>query len=482
MSNWSIARRSTVWFGGLLMVLLLGLVGSSYLMLERYMASQLDEEVEDLGLAASGQLVGATREEAASVLELLVEEGRDLGIGFVLQRGDGELRSGRDELALGRPADVEARVWRSGSFAVENGGTLLLGIDGETRMEELSTLPRSMGLIAAVFAAIAAVASWWFGRRMAAMLGDVADAVDPGGAHPPRGAPREIARLVDAINHGFSQAEAAQSRSKLLISGAAHALRSPIQALLSQAQSTLRKERSVARYRDTLEGQELELTEFARSVDNLVALCAAGDHPPAPEAFDLMGELRLRLQPDEDRAARVGVELVLGGPDSLLVEAEREALVLAVRNIVSNALSVSAPRQRVDVRGESDGERVEITVDDEGPGVPLDDRERVFEAMRRGSNAGRSVDARARYGLGLALVRRAMDDHEGRAWIEESPAGGARARLSFPSIAPSAVHAEAQATIADPGAQPRAGPPPALTGAELLSAAWEHGCRRPESG
>ncbi|MEL6427603.1 MAG: HAMP domain-containing sensor histidine kinase [Planctomycetota bacterium] len=436
MSGWSIARRSTVWFGGLLLVLLLGLVGSSYLMLERYMASQLDEEVEDLGLAATSQLVDASRSEAAAVLELLVEKGRDLGIGFVLRRADGEIRSGRAELALDRPAEVEARVWRSGSFPLQNGGTLLLGIDGKTRMEELSTLPRSMGLIAAVFAAVAAVASWWFGRRMAAMLAHVADDVDPGGARPPQGAPREIARLVDAINDGFSRAEEAQSRSKLLISGAAHALRSPIQALLSQAQSTLRKERSVDRYRDTLEGQEHELTEFARSVDNLVALCAAGDHAHASEAFDLMGELRLRLQPDEDRAKRGGVELSVEGPDSLLVEAERESVVLAVRNLISNALSVSASGQRVELRVEHVDGRVEVSVDDAGPGVPSEDRDRVFEAMRRGSNAGRSGDSRARYGLGLALVRRAMDDHRGRAWIEDSASGGARVRLSFPAVAP----------------------------------------------
>ncbi|MEL6906803.1 MAG: HAMP domain-containing sensor histidine kinase [Planctomycetota bacterium] len=246
----------------------------------------------------------------------------------------------------------------------------------------------------------------------------------------------EIARLVDAINDGFSRAEEAQSRSKLLISGAAHALRSPIQALLSQAQSTLRKERSVDRYRDTLEGQEHELTEFARSVDNLVALCAAGDHAHASEAFDLMGELRLRLQPDEDRAKRGGVELSVEGPDSLLVEAERESVVLAVRNLISNALSVSASGQRVELRVEHVDGRVEVSVDDAGPGVPSEDRDRVFEAMRRGSNAGRSGDSRARYGLGLALVRRAMDDHRGRAWIEDSASGGARVRLSFPAVAP----------------------------------------------
>lgn len=434
MNRWSLARRASLWFGGLLMVILLGLVACSYLVISSYSRGQLDDEVEELGRAAAEQISGASFGEARAVLEVLVKEGYDLGMGFVLQRDGEELLAGRSELALSRPDDVEPHGWRRGTVPLEDGGTLLIGIDGAARVSELDDLPGIMALIAAGLVLIAATAGWLFGRRMSTLLAEVASAVDPAGASTPRRAPQEIYDLVEAINAGFDRAEEMQSRSKLLIAGAAHALRSPIQALLSQAQSTLRKDRELDRYRSTLEGQEQELIEFARSVDNLVALCAGGGGEPTSESFDLMSELRLRLQPDADRASRASVQLELDGPESLLVEAERESLVLAVRNLVSNALSVSRDGQRVLVRIEAGPDRVDVSVDDDGPGIPEADREIVFEPMRRGSGFDQVGGGRARFGLGLALVRRAMDDHGGRAWIEEGPRGGTRARLAFPTV------------------------------------------------
>ena len=434
MKEWSLARRAALWFGGLLLVLLLSLVGCAYLMLSGYMSENLDDEVEELGAAAASQLMGASQAEAQSLLDVLVAEGHDLGLGFVLRREDGEVLAGRSAMALARPHDVEVRAWRQGVVPVADGSTLYVGIDGALRAKGIKELPGTMALAATLVAGIAALAAWLFGRRMASLLAQVAAAVDPTGAPKPRGAPREIAQLVDAINAGFSRAEEAQSRSKLLIVGAAHALRSPIQALLSQAQSTLRKERDPERYRQTLQDQEHELTEFGRSVDNLVALCAESGGPCAAESFDLMAELQLRLQPDMDRARRAQVELRLTGPTSLWVEAERESLVLAVRNLVSNALSVSLAGQCVAVDVQLRDEWVRILVDDQGPGIPEAERELVFEPMRRSSATRPEARGRVRYGLGLALVRRAMDDHGGRAWIESSPEGGARALLEFRAL------------------------------------------------
>lgn len=434
MSTWSIARRAAIWFGGLLLTLLLGLVLSAYLMVSVYVSAELDEEVQDLGQAAASQLVGASDSQAESILELLIKEGNDLGMGFILEREGGELRAGRSELVLERPEHLAESAWRNGAIPIPDGSTLLIGIDGTSRGDKLDRIAKTLGWVSLCFAGIAGIAGWLFGRRMSAMLSQVAQAVDPTGAPTPRGAPQEISALVDAINSGFAQANEAQSRSKLLIVGAAHALRSPIQALLTQAQSTLRKERDGERYREVLESQEHELIEFGRSVDNLVAFCADTGEDHVSEAFDLMAELELRLQPDMDRARRSGTELSFDGPTSLLVEAERESLILAARNLVSNALSVSGSGHQVHVRVQREGKRVLILVDDQGPGIPEDEREIVFEPMRRASSTPHEAHGRARYGLGLALVRRAMADHGGRAWIESSPAGGARACLEFEAI------------------------------------------------
>jgi signal transduction histidine kinase len=69
-------------------------------------------------------------------------------------------------------------------------------------------------------------------------------------------------------------------------------------------------------------------------------------------------------------------------------------------------------------------------VDDSGPGVPLSEREKIFEAFFQG--AAKSREHRIGYGLGLALTRDAVVAHGGEVKVEDSPLGGARFRLSLP--------------------------------------------------
>jgi two-component system OmpR family sensor kinase len=99
-----------------------------------------------------------------------------------------------------------------------------------------------------------------------------------------------------------------------------------------------------------------------------------------------------------------------------------------VRNGVRNALKYARSTVRVGAAVRHD--RVEVTIDDDGPGVDPAQREAVFEPFRR---LVRDDDARhAGWGLGLAVVRRTMTLHGGEARIEDSPLGGARLVLSLP--------------------------------------------------
>src|SRR6185436_9849531 len=98
----------------------------------------------------------------------------------------------------------------------------------------------------------------------------------------------------------------------------------------------------------------------------------------------------------------------------------------AIANLVDNA-RVHGGGVRA-VRVERRGGEVVVEVDDRGPGVPLAERERVFEPFERAGRGGS-------LGLGLALVRRIATAHGGRAWIEDAPDGGARVSLAI-AIAP----------------------------------------------
>ena len=110
------------------------------------------------------------------------------------------------------------------------------------------------------------------------------------------------------------------------------------------------------------------------------------------------------------------------------IESHREAVLRGVRNVVANALDWAPPagRVRVSIRGDSDG--IHVVVDDSGPGVPLEERARIFDPFVRGRiRQGRRIG----YGLGLAIARSAVEAHGGTISVTESPLGGARFTMTL---------------------------------------------------
>jgi two-component system phosphate regulon sensor histidine kinase PhoR len=128
------------------------------------------------------------------------------------------------------------------------------------------------------------------------------------------------------------------------------------------------------------------------------------------------------------RAEREGVELTSQiEPDLPPAKIDERAVQLAVINLIDNALKY-APGAPVSVSTALDraAGAIVIRVDDSGPGVAPEDRERIFERFVRGSAAGPSGSRQAvrGSGIGLALVRHIAESHGGRAWVEGTPAGG----------------------------------------------------------
>ncbi len=111
------------------------------------------------------------------------------------------------------------------------------------------------------------------------------------------------------------------------------------------------------------------------------------------------------------------------------VRADRDGLGRVVRNLVDNARRHAASRVTVTVRP---GDPVELVVDDDGPGIPDEERERVFDRFFR-LDSPRSRDAGGA-GLGLALVRELVAAAGGTVAVERSPDGGARLRVRLPAV------------------------------------------------
>jgi|CXWL01.1.fsa_nt_gi two-component system sensor histidine kinase ChvG len=126
------------------------------------------------------------------------------------------------------------------------------------------------------------------------------------------------------------------------------------------------------------------------------------------------------------------VELELRRPEEgLVVSASPERLAQVFENLFDNAISFAATRVEVEVEVEKDGARARVTVTDDGPGIPRDHRERVFDRFF----SYRPADPEARRhhtGLGLAIVRTIVEAYGGEVRAEDGPSGGARLTVELP--------------------------------------------------
>jgi two-component system heavy metal sensor histidine kinase CusS len=243
-------------------------------------------------------------------------------------------------------------------------------------------------------------------------------------------APEEIRRITDGLAEMRRNIRQEAERARLLASGMAHELGSPIQNLVVQGEVALMRERTNDEFRRLIASQLEELRDLSHAVGNLVALCtvtAAGSEDS--EEFDLAHELELRLTRERRHASQRDVRFEVRCDGDPTVRGDREALLLALGNLISNAIDWSPPGSGVALSIEQHGDEIEVLVDDAGPGIAPELREKVFEPFFRGPAArGR----RHGYGIGLSIARAAVRAQSGSIRVEDSPAGGTRMRLRLP--------------------------------------------------
>ena len=117
------------------------------------------------------------------------------------------------------------------------------------------------------------------------------------------------------------------------------------------------------------------------------------------------------------------------GPPNALVAADAGHLRAAIRNLLRNALAYSPPGSTVRVEIRPAAEQVTVSVIDEGPGVPPEERDAIFDPFTRGSAAR---GGRGGSGLGLFIARRVVEAHGGNIWLDISDQAGAVFHIELP--------------------------------------------------
>lgn len=247
--------------------------------------------------------------------------------------------------------------------------------------------------------------------------------------------PDEVAPLADALNQLLARLSHALDTQRAFVADAAHALRTPLTALRLQAQMVERadsaeaRQESIARLREGLE----RLTHLVAQLLTL-ARQEPGAAMPPHEPVDLRalaaGVVAEMTQAAIDRDIDLGLESEPGEGALPPVRGDADALRILLTNLVDNALSYIPAGSRVDVqvvRG-ADGRSVELVVADNGPGIPPDERERVFDRFYRPADAPTGGS-----GLGLAIVAEIVQSHGARVTLEDA-GPGLRARVVFPAV------------------------------------------------
>lgn len=199
-----------------------------------------------------------------------------------------------------------------------------------------------------------------------------------------------------------------------------HDLKNPINAIDLHAQRLLRDREASARTRDAAARIRDEGRSLLRMITTLLDLARADAGALVPVRRPVELDALLALVADElgVRAEAAGVRIACT-PGQAAIDADPELLRRVVENLVENAIRHAPEGSAVEVAARLAGGGAELRVRDAGPGVPADQRERVFERFVQ----GRRDDARANRGLGLAFCKLAVVAHGGRIWIEDAGPG-----------------------------------------------------------
>lgn len=232
----------------------------------------------------------------------------------------------------------------------------------------------------------------------------------------------ELGRLASTMNEMLARLQGAHERLHQFTADAAHELRSPLTGILTQLEVGLSHPDSTDWIRLARQ-VHLEGTRLDRLADELLTLSRT-DEPPQVESVDLdelvlheVHAVRARGRVAVDLSALSAVRLV-GRPDDLR---------RVVRNLLDNAERHAA--EAVSVSLTADTEIAELIIADDGEGIPLEKRERVFERFYRLQPA-RERDSGGT-GLGLSITRHVVTAHGGRIWVADSPTG-ATFRVQIP--------------------------------------------------
>jgi signal transduction histidine kinase len=241
----------------------------------------------------------------------------------------------------------------------------------------------------------------------------------------------ELGRLATVFNETLGRLEASFAELQRFTADASHELRSPLTALRAVGEVSLRDGNDPVTLRETIGSMLEEAQRLTDLVDALLTLARMD----ATKAHETRDEVNIASLLDEVRdqfevlANEKNQTITVTCLDDVIVRADRTLLHLALVNLVHNAIQHGPGDSQILVTAMSSGNKIDISVKDNGPGIAREHYDKIFERFFRVDKA--RSRAHGGVGLGLAIAKQAVERNGGRIILEENSPVGSVFRIQF---------------------------------------------------
>jgi two-component system sensor kinase ParS len=261
-------------------------------------------------------------------------------------------------------------------------------------------------------------------RRIGAAIESLSEANFDVIIEGPRG--DAIGAVADSLERSARRLQGLFSERVELLQAVSHEIGTPLSRMRFQLEALERADTPEAR-RPLLRALDGEVRELDELSSELISWVEADAARLDRRTLDVRASLA-QLVEVESLSSERPLSITLDAPESLSAEVEPRQFLRAIENLLRNAVRYAAGS--VVIRAGLDGGALTVTVEDDGPGIAPEDRERVLQPFVR-LDAARSRE-RGGTGLGLAIVRRVVERHRGTITIERSDLGGAAIQTRWP--------------------------------------------------
>ena len=424
----------------------------------RATGGELDDTVDDFLRARAGEIAAGVRSnpgrdddrrppridqaivrfstDADSVVQTIRPDGTIINVGVTLPVDDRALKlaersGGRDTDDLEvyfSDIEVDGEPYRMITSELPDGGVVQVARNVEESQSILSALGSRLLLIAGVTALLAALVGWLVARRITRPMRRLSSVAAEVAATRDLSAPidvdgdDEVGQLARSFREMLDALEQSRDQQRRLVHDAGHELRTPLTSLRANIELLERAPHLPdAERAEIVAAIRAELVELSDLFDEMIDL--ASDQYSDEQRRDpiLLADL---VERSADRwRRRTGRDITVSADDSVVL-GDQSRLDRAVSNLLSNAHKFSPPGQAIEIAVTSG----DVTVSDHGPGVPAEERTKIFDRFHR-TETTRSMPGS---GLGLAIVAQIVERHGGTVSAGESASGGAAIGFRLP--------------------------------------------------